>query len=130
MTIRAADDVAEIRLQNGSAISVDPQGSTVMLPGGHVVIGRPHDTDAYRASAAALGYGADTLQMCREHDPLHAALCDWLGIESSYSLRLAAGQPLVATEARLAMLEEDAVMAVQKFARAVENRKILGSNGG
>lgn len=38
-------------------VLVHEHGTTIVLPCGLIVEGRPHDTDAYRATAAALGYG-------------------------------------------------------------------------
>lgn len=76
--------------------------------------GHPHSTGCYRATAERLGYGADVLSMTREHDPLHARLCDWLGLPDSYSLRRAVG---LDADPTMAALEEDAVLAVQRFMR-------------
>lgn len=89
-------------------------GTRVTLPGGEIVYGVPLDSDKYRATARDLGYGDDTLAMCRDHDPIHAALCEWLGVPS-HALREAAGLP---RDAKLALLEEAAVLAVHKFMRA------------
>jgi hypothetical protein len=97
------------------SFAVVPTGSRVILPTGEIIEGAPIDSDDYRATARDLGYGEDTLAMCQEHDPLHARLCNWLGVES-HALRHAAGLP---HDARLATLEEAAVLAVQKFTRAM-----------
>lgn len=96
-----------------TGVAIHKHGTTVTLPCGAVIEGRPHDTDAYRATARQLGYSDDTLAMCRDHDSLHARLCDWLGVES-YALREAAG---IAVDAEIAAAEEAAVLAVQKFMR-------------
>ena len=69
-----------------------------------------------RQMAARLGYGPDVAAMNRDHDPLHAALCRWLGVESQ-SLRAARGETLSFGEHFTANLEEDAVLAVQRFMR-------------
>jgi hypothetical protein len=68
------------------------------------------------ATAMWLGYqGADAVdQMNAEHDPLHRDLCNWLGL-TSHSMRMAAGETLTLNERRLAALEEDAVLHVQRF---------------
>jgi hypothetical protein len=95
-------------------IEVLPAGTRITLPGGEVVYGAPIDSNKYRATARDLGYGDDTLAMCRDHDPTHAALCEWLDVPS-HALREAAGLP---RDAKLALLEEAAVLAVQKFMRA------------
>src|SRR5215470_5865396 len=68
-----------------------PTGSRITLPSGHVVEGEPEPTEAYRRTARELGYGDDTLAMCRDHDPLHAPLAEWLGLDASFALREAAG---------------------------------------
>ena len=88
--------------------------SRVTLASGTVVVGCPHDTEEYRATAASLGYGDDTVAMCRDHDPLHQALCSWLGVGESFALRCAAGER---REDELSAAEEAAVMAVQRFAK-------------
>lgn len=100
-------------LTNGTVVEVLLTGSRIMLPGGEVVEGEPQDTDSYRATADRLGYDT-TLAMCQDHDPLHALLCDWLGLPSSFALRVAAG---LDAESPLARAEEDAVLALQRFMR-------------
>jgi hypothetical protein len=97
-------------------IEVLPTGSRITLPSGEVVLGAPHDTDAYRATARQLGYGDDTLAMCRDHDPLHALLAGWLGLEVSYGMLDGAGR-LDPADAEKAAAEEAAVLAVQRFMR-------------
>jgi hypothetical protein len=97
-------------------IEILPGGSRITLPSGDVVLGEPQDTDAYRATARQLGYGDDTLAMCRDHDPLHALLAAWLGLEVSYSLLDGAGL-LDPADAEKAAAEEAAVLAVQRFMR-------------
>lgn len=93
-------------------VHVTPLGSHVKLSDGRVLIARPEDTDSYRAQASALGYGADTAAMCREHDYLHALLAHALGLSESPALRGAVeGRP---TDA-LTGAEEDMVLAAQRF---------------
>lgn len=96
-------------------VSVHEYGTTIVLPCGLVVEGRPQDTDAYRSTAAALGYGEGpeaALRMAQHHDALHALLTAWLGIPVSFALRQAAELPV---DAELAEIEEAAVLAVQKL---------------
>lgn len=93
--------------------------SRVVLSCGHVLVGRPHGTAEYRATARRLGYGDDIVAMCADHDPLHQALAGWLGIGDSHSLRQALGLPC---DPNLALLEEDAVMAVQHYMRRAGGR--------
>ena len=67
-------------------------------------------------TARQLGYGDDVAAMNADHDPLHRALCAWLGVESQ-ALRAAAGERLTKEEQDRAAFEEAAVLAVQKFMR-------------
>ena len=60
-----------------------------------------------------MGY-ATVEELNADHDPLHAALCQWLGVPS-YSLMIAQGVALDAKRMRLANLEEVAVLTIQRF---------------
>lgn len=100
-------------LTNGTVVEILATGSRIVLPDGEVVEGAPQDTDSYRATADRLGYNT-ILAMCQDHDPLHALLCNWLGLPSSYALRVAAG---LDTESPFSRAEEEAVLAVQRFMR-------------
>lgn len=99
--------------QCGDVIRVYPGRTEVVLLSGHVVAGVPQRNDDQAATAAELGYGTDVEGMVEDHDPLHALLCDWLGIGESFALRIAAGE--LPEDHALAYLEEDAVLAVQRF---------------
>jgi hypothetical protein len=94
-----------------------PTGSLVILACGSIVEGEPHDTEEYRLTAQSLGYGNDILAMCQDHDPLHVALCRWLGLEISFAMSIAAGDVAGNAVKELAVLEEAAVIAVQRFAK-------------
>lgn len=48
------------------------------------------------------------------HDRVHEAMCAWIGVPS-YAMKQARGEPLSPTEQRLADMEEDAALAVQRF---------------
>ncbi len=61
--------------------------------------------------------------MCREHDPLHARLCDMLGVGDSPALLCAAG---LRHEDEISAAEEGAVMAVQLFMRLAGGRLPMG----
>ena len=50
------------------------------------VTATPEDSDSYRANAAALGYGADTASLSRDHEILHTFLAEALGYGSSPTL--------------------------------------------
>jgi hypothetical protein len=67
-------------------------------------------------TARRLGYGDDIAAMDRDHDPLHRAVCAWLGVPS-HSLRVAAGEQLTPEEQRLAWIEESAVLELQCLMR-------------
>lgn len=87
-------------------------GTFTTLPNGHAIAASPEDTDSYRATAKATGYGDDTGAMCRDHDYLHAALADLLGLPHSPALMGAAmGEDIN----DLTGAEEDAVLAIQRF---------------
>ena len=64
-------------------------------------------------TAAWMGY-ASAEEMNAAHDPLHRALCRWLGIESM-AMREAEGEVLGDPEKLLAGIEEDAVLSLQRF---------------
>ena len=102
-----------MRFPDGTAVTIGKSETLITLPCGATVPGAPHDADDYRATAERLGYGEDTLAMCLDHDPLHAMLCDWLGV-TSHALRQAVGLP---HDELLALLEENAVIAVQQLMR-------------
>lgn len=65
-------------------------------------------------TARELGYGEDIAAMDLEHDPLHGALCHFLGVPS-YSLKDARGEPMTDWQKALAGIEEQAVLACQKL---------------
>lgn len=99
---------------NGTVLELHPDGLTVSrLPGVGVVEARPHDDDEYRARAVALGYGADTLAMSRDHELVHSLLAGWLGLPESPTLRGVADQRFWPHW----QAEEAAVLGVQRFAR-------------
>jgi hypothetical protein len=62
---------------------------------GKILVAAPEDTDAYRATARRLGYGADTWALCWSHEALHTILAQWQGQRYSLTLRgQAEGQPV------------------------------------
>jgi hypothetical protein len=95
---------------------VGPSWVVTTLPSGAEVHAHPDMTEAQLQTAIDLGYGFDTDALTRDHDPLHCALADWLGLSASLALRARTGE---AIDAGLAALEEQAVLAVQKFCRAL-----------
>lgn len=69
------------------------------------------DFDCHQAATAAwMGY-PDAAAMNAVHDPLHHALCGWLGVKS-HSMADAAGEP---HDPKLAGIEEAAVLHVQRL---------------
>lgn len=106
-------------LGNGTDILIGPDWVVTTLPNGMLVHARPND-DSPRM-ARRLGYGTDVAAMTRDHDPLHSALSDWLGMPFSYSLMQAAGCDVCPA---LAALEENAVLAVQELKTRWDRRKL------
>lgn len=105
--------------QNGTFVRSHAEGSDVLLPSGTNVPGRPQNNAEQAATAERLGYGTDVLQMCRDHDPLHALLTDWLGMSSSYSLSLSTVKNPGSEDRYIAEAEEELVLMLQKFMRLV-----------
>lgn len=88
-------------------------GIDTVFPDGTNVWAEPQDTDAYRATAERLGYGADTLQMCLDHELLHSVNAAFQGLPWSptlYHLRHPPYFPLWREE-------EAAVLAFQEYYR-------------
>lgn len=101
-------------LLNGLLVQVDDKGHTRISRLGCDRAGAPEGTEGQAATARELGYGDDVAAMVADHDPLHARLCDWLGLADSEALF--GGRPEVAAA------EEAAVLAVQKFMRLAGGR--------
>lgn len=99
-----------LKLCNGSVVEVDDDRHTVViLSDGTTICGCPQGSAEQAETAHDLGYGDDVAAMVAEHDPLHAILCAWLGLPTSYALS--------APGTELAHHEEAAVIAVQRFMR-------------
>lgn len=100
----------------GAAIELRENGDTITLyPDGALVEACAQDNDVYRATARANGYGEDTALLSREHELGHHLICHMLRLPHSPTMRAVAigqGDPT-------GPLEEAAVMALQRFARAV-----------
>jgi hypothetical protein len=95
--------------RNGTVVEINRTWTEVTLPDGRKISGTPEHSLTQVGMAQRLGYGNDLDAMCRDHDPLHAMLCDMLHLPTSYAL----SQP----HTELAGLEEQAVLAVQEFMR-------------
>jgi hypothetical protein len=80
------------RCRNGTLIEIRPASTRITLPSGETALGEAQHTESQRRTARQLGYGDDVLAMVRQHDPLHALLADWLGIEASYGIMAGADE--------------------------------------
>jgi hypothetical protein len=108
-------NMLSIDLRSGGRIDIYDTWTRVTLPSGHAVHAIPLPEQQFE-TAERLGYGSDVVAMTRDHDPLHALLADWLGLRQSYSLTYATGE---LAHAGAATLEEEVVMALQRFIRAL-----------
>jgi hypothetical protein len=80
---------------------------------GATVPATPEDNAAYRARAAANGYGADTWRQSLEHELSHTLIAEWLGHPYSRTLwRVAHAEP---QPPETWGVEEAVVMAFQQF---------------
>lgn len=111
MTDMIREELKQTAFSNGSRVVVGPSWSVSTLSSGATLHAHPDGSEEQVRTARRLGYDGDVGAMTRDHDPLHLALCDWLGIESQ-ALAAAAGEP---ADHDLAALEEDAVLAVQRL---------------
>lgn len=102
-----------IHLRNGGKIEIHPTWVCNRFAAGieHKLYAVPQEDQT--ATAVAMGY-SDAEALTRDHDPLHALLADWLGLQWSYALHDATGW-LPPEEASMAALEETAVMALQAY---------------
>jgi hypothetical protein len=106
--------LASLRIGH-STFEVWPDSLRTILPDGSQVTAAPEDTAAYRERARLMGYGDDTFRMSLDHELAHSLVADLLGLDESPALlRVAHGEgPTAETN-----LEEDAVLALQRFAVA------------
>lgn len=95
-----------------TAVSIEADGLTFRLPDGRVLVALPHNDDPnYVARATLLGYST-ALEMCQEHDLLHARLAHALGLPVSPALLAAAdGGPMT----EITAAEEAMVLAAARF---------------
>lgn len=100
---------------------------TVMRDGTSVPAA-PQDTDEYRATAAALGYGDDTWRLCREHEVAHTTLLQSLGLHYSPTLwAVAHGAHGTIPDSPGEMgAEEDLVLAYQRWRKVREQNAVDG----
>lgn len=100
----------------GCVVCLCEDGNTLSLyPDGATVHARAEDTDAYRLTAAAHGYGDDTAALSREHELGHHVLAHLLGLSYSPTMRaIGLGQ-----SDPTGLVEEAAVLALQRYARAM-----------
>jgi hypothetical protein len=101
-------------------------GCTTTLPDGRIIHAAPQPGEGYAETARHLGYGPNVLAMTHEHDACHAALAHLVGLPVSPVLSTVAGRPIHGPVEH--GLEEDAAMALQRWARAigVDLREVWG----
>jgi len=111
--------VSDGRLLNfgGTIVELHDWGCVTTLPNGRVIHAAPQLGPDYLRTAQLHGYGADVMAMCHEHDAMHAALAAFLGLTVSPVLSTVAGAPV--GDAVEHGLEEDAVLAVTRWARSI-----------
>jgi hypothetical protein len=98
-----------------TVLDLHDDGLTVTrLADGAEIPARAQDDNAYVERSLLLGYGTDTSAMSREHEIAHSLLAHWLGLPESPTLRGVADRSFWPHW----HLEEQAVLAVQSFARA------------
>src|SRR5215211_4666478 len=91
------------------------QGTRISWPDGTAVVGQPHETESYKETARKHGYGDDVSLLCIEHEVMHVALAHWLGFPSQV-MDMQRGQQ---SSIHLQELEENAVLAIQAYMRAI-----------
>ena len=101
-----------------TTITIEPNRLTSTLLDGKQVDAVPHDTEEYRATAEASGYGSDLAGMNRDHELSHHILADALGMAESPVMRAVADDTWRDDPKGLLHLEEQAAMSLQKLARA------------
>ena len=67
-------------------VNWSPGWAETVYHDGTRVEAQPEETEAYRALAAELGYGADLAALSREHEVVHTFLAEALGFGSSPTL--------------------------------------------
>lgn len=110
--------VRGVAFSNGMRVVIGPSWAVTTLPTGEEIHAHPEGSARQAATAEAMGY-EDTAALTRDHDPLHAWLCDALQLPTSFSLSQAAGRPV---DSDLAALEEKAVLAIQTFMQRAAGR--------
>lgn len=108
-------------------VELHPDGRTVThLPDGSTVLAYPHvaethgpeEVAAYAERARELGYGNDVFACSADHEIAHSLVAAALGLDASPTLvAVARGEVF-----EHAALEETAVLAVQRLARAMGRR--------
>jgi hypothetical protein len=86
VTDRPESDLLFLRYQVLVRVFGDEHYLETVFPDGTRVPAAPQDTDQYRATAAALGYGDDIWRLCREHEIAHTTLMQSLGLRYSPTL--------------------------------------------
>lgn len=105
----------------GTLVEVYVDCVRVVLPDGKAFYARPNHGAEDIARAYSLGYSGDVFAMTREHDPLHARFAYAIGLQESPALRCAAD----GTESILAGLEEEMILAAQRFINECRKEGLL-----
>lgn len=94
-------------------VEVGERYTVTTFPDGRQLVADHAEQPGQAATAARLGYPSAEA-MNRDHDLAHSLLAHWLGLECSPTLHAVAS----GNRYPLSALEEDAVFAIQRFARA------------
>jgi hypothetical protein len=114
---RPESELLFLRYQVMLRIFDDEQYLETVFADGTRVPAAPQETDEYRATALALGYGGDVWRMCREHEIAHTTLMQSLGLMYSPTLwAVAHGNPKAIPGSPGEMsAEENLVLAYQRW---------------
>ena len=100
-------------------VEIDKEHVVSTLADGARVEAEPHDTADYAATAEQQGYGGDVAGLNRDHELAHHVLANALGLAESPVMRAVANGTWQHDPDGLLRMEEDAVMVVQRWAKAL-----------
>jgi hypothetical protein len=114
---RPESELLFLRYQVMLRIFDDEQYLETVFADGTRVPAAPQETDEYRATALALGYGDDVWRMCREHEIAHTTLMQSLGLMYSPTLWAVAhgAHGTIPNSPGEMGAEEELVLAYQKW---------------
>jgi hypothetical protein len=99
-----------------TVVEVFSDSLRITLPDGATVLAMAEDTPEYRATALETGYNDDLDALCREHEIIHVALAHLLKTTSPTMDHVSERRPVALW---LREMEEDAVLAIQRYTRAL-----------